>query len=65
MGREQSILVESLTQQGVAEGYTAAYVPVRIEPATGLEPGQIVTAQPVRADGHFLYCTDANPVGSC
>jgi len=57
----QSVLVETLTEQGAAEGYSAAYVPVRIEPATGLKPGQIVTAWPVRADGQFLYCTGANP----
>lgn len=61
VGQPQSVLVETLTAHGIAEGYTAAYVPVRIEPATGLNPGQIVTAQPVRADGQFLYCTDANP----
>lgn len=61
MGCEQSVLVETLTEQGAAEGYTAAYVPVRIEPAAGLEPGQLVTVHPVRADGQFLFCTGANP----
>jgi len=50
-----------VTDQGQAEGYTAAYVPVRIEPAQGLKPGQFVKVRPVRADGQFLYGTDANP----
>jgi len=61
LGQLQSVLVETVTDQGQAEGYTAAYVPVRIEPAQGLKPGQFVKVRPVRADGQFLYGTDANP----
>lgn len=61
LGQLQSVLVETVTDQGSAEGYTAAYVPVRIAPATGLKPGQLVWVRPVRADGQFLYGTDANP----
>jgi len=57
----QTVLVETVSDDGIAEGYTAAYVPVRIESAIGLVPGQICTVQPVRADAQFLYGTGANP----
>jgi threonylcarbamoyladenosine tRNA methylthiotransferase MtaB len=61
LNRPQQVLVETHTESGAAEGYTAAYVPVRIEPGQELTPGQIFEVVLVRADSHFLYCTDAKP----
>ena len=56
LGRPQQVLVETHTGSGAAEGYTAAYIPVRIEPGQELAPGQVYEVIPVSADNQFLYC---------
>lgn len=61
LASEQEVLVETHLADGRAEGYTAAYVPVRIQPGQTLEPGQIYRVRPLRANAEFLLATDAKP----
>lgn len=64
LGRPQNVLVETISASGWAEGYTPAYVPVRIRDGQQLQPGQIYTVQPEAADSEVLVCKDAKPAGS-
>lgn len=61
----QSVLIETVVAAGWAEGYTPAYVPVRILAGGHLQPGQIYEVIPETADSEFLFCKDANLDGSC
>ena len=61
LASEQDVLVETHRTDGTVEGYTAAYVPVRIQTRESLEPGRIYRVRPLQATAEFLLATDAKP----
>jgi threonylcarbamoyladenosine tRNA methylthiotransferase MtaB len=60
LGHRQTVLVETIREGDWAEGYTPAYVPVRVKDGSHLQPGQIYQVWPTAADNEFLFCVDAN-----
>ncbi len=59
VGRKQVVLLEKLRPDGLFEGYTPEYVPVRVPAAPGLAEGQIVQVTGRAAERDFLLCHNA------
>lgn len=57
VGRIHDVLVEQRRDDGLYEGYTPAYVPVRFEAGAGLAPGSVVQVTGIRATADFLSGT--------
>ncbi len=60
-GTEQRVLIETILPDGMAEGYSATYIPIRIEAAQNLKIGAVYTVTPTRIEPEFLQCAGAKP----
>ncbi len=56
VGRQQAVLLEKERPDGLFEGYSPEYVPVRVEPKPGYLPGQVVQVNSIEASTGFLLC---------
>ncbi|MDW7655545.1 MAG: tRNA (N(6)-L-threonylcarbamoyladenosine(37)-C(2))-methylthiotransferase MtaB [Bacillota bacterium] len=57
VGKTHAVLVEKMRDDGLFEGYTPAYVPMRFQAHTDLAPGAIVQVAGTRAEADFLLGT--------
>jgi threonylcarbamoyladenosine tRNA methylthiotransferase MtaB len=57
VGKTHAVLVEKLRDDGLFEGYTPAYVPVRFQAHTDLAPGAVVQVTGIGAAADFLLGT--------
>jgi threonylcarbamoyladenosine tRNA methylthiotransferase MtaB len=57
VGKTHAVLVEKLRDDGLFEGYTPAYVPVRFQARTDTAPGTVVQVTGIRAAADFLLGT--------
>lgn len=56
IGRTQAVLLEKLRPDGLFDGYSPEYVPVRTPAQPGLQEGQIIQVTGVEAEREFLFC---------
>lgn len=56
IGRRQAVLLEQKGADGLFEGYSPEYVPIRLSDRPELQTGQIVMVKGVRASSEFLFC---------
>jgi len=56
VGRIQAVLLEKQRTDGLFEGYSPEYVPVRLAARPGMQEGQIIMATGVEATREFLLC---------
>lgn len=56
IGRSQAVLLEARRLDGLYEGYSPEYVPVRTPALAGMAEGQIVHVTGVEANREFLFC---------
>jgi threonylcarbamoyladenosine tRNA methylthiotransferase MtaB len=56
VGRPQAVLFEKQRADGLFEGYSPEYVPIRMSAQPGMQEGQILTVTGVEATREFLFC---------
>jgi threonylcarbamoyladenosine tRNA methylthiotransferase MtaB len=56
IGRPQTVLLEKLRPDGLFEGYSPEYVPIRTPAQDGMAEGQIVSVLGIEATSEFLFC---------
>lgn len=56
IGQPQQVLLEKPRTDGIFEGYSPQYVPIRTPAQPGFHEGQIVNVTGIRAEAEFLFC---------
>lgn len=56
IGRQQVVLLEKKRADGLFEGYSPEYVPVRLPDRPGLQTGEITIVSGVQATNEILFC---------